>query len=63
MQPSNAVTRANFERNQQSGAHPEAVNTYPGVAKNGSVSGVTINQGDNVTKPLSGLQVGFGSLS
>jgi hypothetical protein len=56
VQPSNAVTRANFENNKASGAHPEAINTYPGVAKNGSVSGVTINQGANSTKPLSGLQ-------
>lgn len=55
VQPSNAITRANYEHNKESGAHPEAINTYPGVAKNGSVSGVTFNQG-NGTKPLSGLQ-------
>lgn len=55
VQPSNAVTRANFENNKASGAHPEAINIYPGVAKNGSVSGVTFNQG-NAAKPLAGLQ-------
>lgn len=52
VQPSNAVTAANYQYNQQSGAHPEAVNTY-GVVKGNQSVGVTVSPS---TKPFAGLQ-------
>lgn len=55
VQPSNAVTRANYEYNKANGAHPEAANTY-GVFKGNQSIGVTVNHGADGAKPLSGVQ-------